>query len=225
MKDIPAIKEEPFTTTTKNHIARIEFQLSSIWSMGRSMDILSSWPKIGRQLMENQSFGADIAKNNGWLDDPLINILGNTRSDLEKAQKIFSFVRDNFSCKAYSGIYASTPLKTVFKNKRGTEAEINLLLSAMLNHEKILSKPVILSTRSHGYASVIYPLITKYNYVVCYASIDTSNIFLDASVPVNAFNHLPDYCYNGQARVWMNRIPCRYISHRIPFTNRKSPMY
>jgi Domain of Unknown Function with PDB structure (DUF3858)/Domain of Unknown Function with PDB structure (DUF3857) len=201
MKDVPAIKDEPYTTTISNHIAKIEFQLSSIWMSGRLTDILSNWPKIGKLLMEDVYFGADIGKNNGWMDDEMISITAGAHSDLEKARKIFRFVRDNFSSKSSSGIYASTALKTVFKNRSGTEAEINLLLSAMLNHEKILSKPVILSTRPHGYTNELYPLMTRYNYVVCYASIDSSDCFLDASVSVNGFNHLPDYCYNGQARI------------------------
>ena len=38
-------------------------------------------------------------------------------------------------------------LKTVFKNKSGNVAEVNLLLVAMLRHENINADPVVLSTQ------------------------------------------------------------------------------
>jgi hypothetical protein len=71
----------------------------------------------------------------------------------------------------------------------------------MLAHENIPVDPVILGTRSHGYTNELYPLMDKYNYVLCRAAIDSSYYFLDASQPWLGFGRIPDYCYNGHARV------------------------
>jgi len=71
----------------------------------------------------------------------------------------------------------------------------------MLNHEEITSYPVILSTRSHGKTNEIYPLMDRFNYVVCSTNLDGAPYFLDASQPGLGFGHLPAYCYNGHARI------------------------
>jgi uncharacterized protein DUF3858/transglutaminase superfamily protein/uncharacterized protein DUF3857 len=202
MKDVPPLKQENFTTTLENHIAKIEFQLSNIhYPNSAYQDIMGNWQKVNERLLEDEQFGADITRNNGWLSDDIKNITNGAKNKTEKAKKIYAFLRDNFACTEHSRVYMSNNLKTVFKNKSGNEAEINLLLTAMLNHEEIISTPVILSTRSHGKTNEIYPLMDRFNYVVCAANIDGAEYFLDASQPKSAFGHLPAYCYNGHARI------------------------
>ncbi|MBS1932609.1 MAG: transglutaminase domain-containing protein, partial [Bacteroidetes bacterium] len=202
MKDVPPLKEENFTTTLANHIAKIEFQLSSIqFPNSVAHEYMSNWPKVNEQMMEDEKFGADLQKNNGWLSDDLKNITNGAATKVGKAEKIFNYVRDNFTCTDHGRVYMDNNLKTIFKNKSGSEAEINLLLVAMLNHEDIPSNPLILSTRHHGKTNEIYPLMDRYNYVICDATIDGTSYFLDASEPRLGFGHLPEYCYNGHSRV------------------------
>jgi len=208
MKNVPPLKEEKFTTTLANHISKIEFQLSSIhYPNSTYQDILGNWPKLGERLRESEDFGIDINKNNGWLSDDLKIITNGAKDSYEKAEKIFAYVRDNFTCTSHSDLYMSNNLKTVFKNKSGTVAEINLLLTAMLNHENISTTPVILSTRAHGKTNEIYPLIDRFNYVICAANINNSFYFLDASQPVMGFGRLPQYCYNGHGRMLTKEMP------------------
>lgn len=202
MKNIPSLKEEKFTTTLANHISKIEFQLSSIKYPNAALtNIMGNWQQLNEKLMLNEEFGADVNSYNGWLSDDIKNIVNGEKDKLMEAKKIFAFVRDNFSCTSHSGLYMANNLRTVFKNKSGSEAEINLLLTAMLGHEDITATPVILSTRSHGKTDEFYPLINRFNYVVCAANINNSYYFLDASQPVIGFGYLPEYCYNGHARM------------------------
>ena len=218
MKDIPAITEENFTSTIKNHIAKIEFQLSAIQMPGGFYQkSLSDWPTISENLMKSENFGADLSRNNGWLDDDLKKITKGSSGMLEKMQSIFSFVRDSFTCTGNAGIFIFSPLKSIFKNKTGSVPEINLLLVAMLNHEGIQADPVILSTRDHGFPNDTYPLIEKYNYVICLAIADSSYYVMDASQKLMAFNHLPEYSYNGQAMVIRkeNPVPVYFLADSV----------
>jgi hypothetical protein len=202
MKDVPPLKEESFTTTVANHIAKIEFQLSNIQFPNSVVhEYMSNWPKVNEQMNEDEKFGANLQKNNGWLSDDIKTITGGATTKTEKAKKIYTYLRDNFTCTSHERIYMDNSLKTVFKNKSGSEAEINLLLVAMLNHEEIPSNPVILSTRHHGKTNEIYPLMDRFNYVVCDATIDGANYYLDASMPKLGFAQLPEYCYNGHSRI------------------------
>jgi len=199
MKDVPALNEESYTTTINNYISKIEFQLSSTLINGVFHNMLADWKKVSENLMNSDNFGADLNKSNSWLDDDMKIITQNTSSPLEKAQKIYAYVRDNFKRVQKGRLNLETPLKVVFRNKSGNEAEINLLLCAMLNHEGIHSDPVVFSTRDNGFANEVYPMLTRLNYVVCDAIIESSIYFLDASNEFLTFNRLPEYCYNGQA--------------------------
>jgi len=43
--------------------------------------------------------------------------------------------------------------------------------------------------------------LERFNYVICMARYENNNYMLDASRPFLGFNHLPDYCYNGNAKL------------------------
>ena len=202
MKNIPALKEETYTSAIKNYTANIEFQLASYQFKGEMPhDFMGNWQLLAEKLMAGDNFGADLSKNNNWLDTDLKNVTTGTSEKLEKAKKIFAWVRDNMTCTASSALYLETSLKDAYKKHSGSVADINLLLTAMLRHEGIEADPLILSTKSHGFSNEIYPLVDRFNYVVCEASIDGLFYNLDASSPYNGFNRLPVYCYNGHARL------------------------
>ncbi len=202
VKDIPPLKTENFTSSIKNYISGVEFQMSG-WQIktGLYHEMMGNWVSLGQKLMENDYFGASLSKNNNWLDDDLKNITKGAATKLEKAQKIFAYVRDNLTCTDHSEVYIETTLKDAFKKHSGSVADINLLLIAMLRHEDINADPIILSTKEHGFTSEVYPLLDRYNYVICHAEIDGNNYNMDASSPYNGFNRLPPYCYNGHSRV------------------------
>lgn len=202
MKDVPALREEPFTTTTRNYISRVEFQLSRYqFPNMMTKDMMGNWYTMTSEILKAEDFGADLNRNNGWLDDSLKVLLKDTKTPLEKSQRIYAFVRDKFTCTSHGDLSLSAPLKTIFKNRNGNEADLNLLLTAMLHHEKINADPVILSTRSHGFVNSMYPLLSRYNYVITRMTIDSSEYYLDASEPWMAFGKLPQRCYNGYARI------------------------
>ncbi len=201
IKNVPALKEENFTSTLRNHITRLEFQLAETRPPYAYKNFVQSWSKVTSDLLLNESFGEKIARDNGWLDDYTNPLVLGANTDLEKARRIYYYVRDNFTCTNYSDFYADQSLKNIVKTKKGTVSEINLLLTAMLKHVKILADPVMLSTRSHGQTYELYPLKTQYNYVVVKADIGNVAYFMDATEPRLGFGHLPVRCYNGHARV------------------------
>lgn len=202
MANVPAMKEEPFTTTVDNYVSKIEFQLSGFqYPGGIYHDMMGNWFKLSEELLDEEDFGVDLAKGNSWMNDDLKTITKGSGSDLEKAQKIYAYVRDNFTCSSHGNLYLSNPLKTVYKNKSGNEADLNLLLTAMLVHAGLNADPIILSTRNNGFTHPFYPLLTRYNYVISQVTIDSVNYRLDASEPWVGFGQLPKRCYNGTGRV------------------------
>jgi transglutaminase-like putative cysteine protease len=202
MKNVPALKEEPFTTTLRNSISKIEFQLQQIAYRGSlPKNYTNTWEKLSTELIEHEDFGRLINRPNNWLDNDVELIVGNAITQKEKAKKIYEYLRNNFTCTNYNGFMVNKGLKDVFKNKSGSVADINMLLIAMLRSIKIEVDPVLLSTREHGVVNSFYPLIDKFNYIIAEASIDGQIIYLDATRQRLPFGKLPLSVYNGHARV------------------------
>lgn len=201
VKDVPALKTEGYTSTLKNHISRIEFQLQSIGEPFEYKNVMNSWPVVAKNLLDDEDFGAQLKKDNSWLKDDVAIAIKGAKSPLEKAQNIFAWVRDNFTCTNHNRRYLEQPLKNVLKSRVGNEAEINLLLTAMLRRADIQADPVMLSTRSHGYVHDVYPLLDKFNYVICLTKIEDKQFYLDASEQGMGFGKLSYECFNGNARI------------------------
>ncbi|MCX6319354.1 MAG: hypothetical protein NTW29_18905 [Bacteroidetes bacterium] len=201
IKNVPALKEENFTSTINNHIAKIDFQLSEYRRPLEYRRIMGTWEKLAEELLRDEQFGLQLSRDNGWLREVLEPLKSPGQSKLDLANKIFNYVRDNFTVTGNNNMYTQQTLKNVVKSKSGSLSEINLLLTAMLRHEDINADPVILSTRGHGFTYSLYPVLDQYNYVICRTQIDDKQYFLDASEPRLGFGHLPLRCYNGHARV------------------------
>jgi hypothetical protein len=201
MKNVPQLKEESFTSSVQNHISRIEFQLASQSQPLAPHNYLTTWPELTKGLLESESFGSSLKNGNNWLSDDIKPVFASLTDGVEKAKKIYAYVRDNFTCTGSKGIYLGQSLKNVFKTKKGTVAEINILLTAMLRYAGLDASPVILSTRSHGYAMEFSPMTSHFNYVIVQVNDNGAVYYLDASDPKLGFNKLMASCYNGHARV------------------------
>ncbi len=202
-KNVSPLKIEPYITTLENYISKVSFQLHYIqWTeTSERHNQFTTWFVAAEKLLQDDNFGIKLSHDNVWLSDDVKANTEGCKSEEEKIRKIFYFVRNNFSCTDHDDMWARTPLKEVYKKKGGNVAEINLLLTAMLRQAHIFADPVILSTREHGVADQVYPLIDDYNYVICVAYAGSKTFKLDASQPYNGFDHLITDCYNGGGRI------------------------
>jgi hypothetical protein len=224
-KDVPALVTEKFTSSIENHITRISFQLSFTKEPFVRRSHMGDWYSLSDELLKAEYFGAQLSKNNNWLDDDMKRICGDAKSQIDKAKRIFEYVRDNFTCTDYSALYLQKEnnLKRVLDSRSGNVAEINLLLAAMLRHEGINADPIILSRRPYGFTNEIYPLISKFNYVVIVSTIDNSDYVMDASRPYLGFNKLGADCYNGHARIIAKEpSPVYFLADSLKETNTTS---
>ncbi len=202
LKEVPAMKSEPFTTTTDNYISRISYQLSEYRFPGQAVEpVMQSWPKVAEGLMKDEEFGAALTKSNNWLNDDIKTITANATTDLDKAKALYNYLRDKFSLKSEGGKYMTDNPKNIWKNMKGNTADANLMLTILLRTAGFNANPVLLSTRDNGFTNEVYPLINEYNYVASKLTIDNKAYYLDATNPMMGFGHLPLECYNGHARL------------------------
>ncbi len=130
MKNIPALKEESFTSTLDNHIAKIDFQLAAYRHPLMPRDIMGNWTDVTKELLKDEDFGLQISRDNGWMSDELKIAMNGASSDLDKAKNIYQYLQNNFTCTEYNRLYTGQPLKNILKEKKGSEVEINLLLGS-----------------------------------------------------------------------------------------------
>ncbi|HSC38581.1 MAG TPA: transglutaminase domain-containing protein, partial [Chitinophagaceae bacterium] len=154
-----------------------------------------------------ERFGEGLDKPNNWLDNDMKTICAGAGTPLDKARKIYAYVRDNITCTDHEAFYLTSTLKQVFTKRNGNVVDVNLLLVAMLRHEGMEADPVLLSTRDNGFTYESYPILERFNYVICRLKIDDKKYCLDASHDYLGFNRLPEECYNGHSRVVNAKMP------------------
>jgi hypothetical protein len=196
MKDVPGLKQENYISSFRNFICMMEMHVTGV-----KFGTINSWTDLTKNLLKNPRFGEDLRRNNLWLKDIVNPLISDLNDPVEKSKRIYEYVRDNIKCVSHNGLYLSQSLKEIVKNKKGSVSDINLLLATMLNFASVPATPVMLSTRNNGYVSTIYPMISRFNYVIAMAEIDGRNYYLDASYPQLGFGRLLPDVYNGPARV------------------------
>lgn len=201
VKNAPALKSEIYTSTIMNHLSRVEFQLAELRYPFVNKDVIGNWEEVCQRMLKDEEFGLQLKKNNGWLGDEMQEAIKDAKTNIDKAKNIYAYLRDRMTCSNYNSLYAGKPLKQVLNNKSGSESEINLILTAMMNKAGLKADPIMLSTRSHGYAVGLYPLMNKFNYVICRVEIDGQYYYLDASHRRLGFGRLETEAYNGFAQV------------------------
>lgn len=208
MENVPALKKESFTTTLDNHVSKLSFQLSRVkYPNSDAKNIMSNWNLVSEELLKDEDFGASLTQNVNYWSDELKKITAGTATPMESARKIFEYVRDNISCTDHSAKYLSNPLKKVYQTRNGNVADINLLLTVLLKNKGLEAYPVLLSTRDHGKAYEMYPILEKLNYVITKVVIDDKTYLLDASQNKLGFGKLDLDCYNGYARIIDKDLP------------------
>lgn len=208
IKDIPAFKKENFTSSSENYFSKIDFQLHSIKVSENSptQQIIKTWVETIAKVLDSEDYKSVLEDNDNWMDDDIKRLI-KEGSDLDKAKSIFAFVRNNFTCTSHdASLKLSESLKKIYQNRKGTVTDINLVLTAMLNHAGFDVHPVMLSTRDNGRVTEGTAILDQYNYVIARLKIDSTYYLLDASISKLGFGKLPEDCYNTSARV-IDKLP------------------
>ncbi len=214
MKDVPGVVEEPFVSSMDNHVAGIRFQLYQYTALntGRRVQFLNSWNDLNGKLLADKAFGGVMTASTHFLRKELKTIVEDSVPEMARARALYEYVRDHFTSEGSSWLSDDRTIKEVFKAGKGTQEEINLLLTAMLRDEGLVADAVMLSTRGNGQINPLYPLTVNFNYVVVRLRLGGKEYFLDATEAQLGFGKLPLACYNGYARVVSEKADSAILS-------------
>lgn len=202
MDHVPAFVEEEYMTAKSNFLSAINFELSEIeYFDGRKDKITKEWKDAELELRQSEKFGRQLRRGKEILDGHIDVILTGETDPLKKAQKIFDFIKYWYRWNEVYGIHSEFGVKKAFDTKVGNVADINLSLVAALRYAGFTTEPVLLSTRSNGLVTEIFPVISDFNYVIAQLTIDGKSYLLDATDDFLPFGSIPERCLNGKGRV------------------------
>lgn len=200
-KDVPAFKEEPYMTTYKDFISKINFELGYTKFPNQPIKpYMGTWDDINKIYSEDAKFYGEV-KGSGFLKKTAEEITVGVTSPEEKIARIHQYVRDNFQWDGTSRKFITTSLRKVFDEKKGNSAEINLLMASMLEKLGLDVRPVLISTRDHGFIRESIPASTQFNHTLCLVNVADKKILLDATEKLLPVGVLPERCLNGNGFV------------------------
>ena len=213
VQDVPAMREEAFSSNIDNYRAAISFELSYTKFPNEPIEtVTSSWEAVCKTIYDSEGFGGQL-KTDRYFDDDLDEILEGVGDNREKVMRIFEYAKRKMTWNGYLGIYSDEGTKNAYKKGSGNSADINLALVNMLRYAGLDANPVILSTRDNGIP--IFPTRNGFNDVIAGVILDGSVLLMDATNKIGAINLLEESLLNWNGRLiredgsstWVNLNP------------------
>ncbi len=183
MKEIPGLDREPYMSSAKDYLQRVEFQLSGV--NNRPVNS-SSWKELANELLDDEDFGIQIRKNI-LKNLPLENELKSLPDDNSKIDAIYKFVKKQIAWNGTNSYWCDKGVKNALEKHEGNSADLNLLLLNLLRDAGLTAYPVLVSTRNNGKVNPYFPFRRQFNNVYVYVDQIGNPLILDATSENNPF--------------------------------------
>jgi hypothetical protein len=190
VKGLPAFRDEPYITVNDDYLQRLQSTIIAVTVNGIRENMLPTWPKVIKALMEDEDFGLQLKRNIPRTAD-LDLALQPLKSDYDKMLTIHSYVRRNMEYTGVTSIWAIDGVKSAWKDKKGTSGEINLILVNLLKEAGLNAHPVLVSTRENGRVSTSLPGIEQFDKVLAHVRIGSKVYVLDGTEKFTATRLIP----------------------------------
>lgn len=198
MRNLPGIKNEPFISTPKDYMQRLEFQLSQIdYGNGNIQDLRVKWADVMKELEKSSYFGLQLEKN-----VPGTEVLVQQAQAISGAENqvkfLYNSIRKAFNWNGDEDIYTDDGIVKAWETKTGNTGDINLLLVKLLRDAGIKTSPILFSTREHGLANTSFPFLKQFNIVMAYVTVGDNFFVLDATDKYSSYKLTPQKITNSQ---------------------------
>ena len=202
-RDIPALKDVGYLGSFNNYRGRLfieplvnyrRYEINNWGDVAKDFNN-STWG--GRHTGTYRSF-KDLLSNGNVLRTEVMRIVGNESDPLEKAKKIFSYVRNRMEWDGYYRNFSYTT-KKVFRIKEASAGAINVLLATMLREANLEANLMMTASKDRGF--IHFVTVELFNYIVVHVDINGTYYLLDASRKNAGFGELPTHFLNGDGLV------------------------
>lgn len=188
-ENLKGFKTEKFVRNDRNFRTKISAELNST-NFGELKLYSSSWDQIGKRLYESEDFGGEL-KRTKLAKENMPAGISEMKTDLEKANAIFSYVQKTFTWNKDKGIYTEDGIRKLLETKVGNAAEISLFLVMMLREAGLKADPLVISTVENGLINLVSPNISNMNFVLAAISIDDQLHIYDATSKQSSLDEIP----------------------------------
>lgn len=231
LRNLYALKEEPYMKNYRDYVDRVEFQLSRYQRAATTSgpewtEHLNSWEKLGDEMIEYYS-GKGFYRTNP-LEREILSLDLKAGSQKEKAESAFYYLRDNFVNEGSDWIYTDQTLSQLLKSKKGAPGELILAYMGILKSLGIECSPVLIGSKGYGRSDLVpFPFLNQFDEILLLADLDGQPHFLDLSDPLAPFGYVDlDKQVKGGLLLKKNAsslisIDINHNSNKLVFTNIK----
>ena len=194
MNNIPGLRDEVYSATTRNFLQRVNFQFASYTNYMGKTNYTNTWQTLANELLNERSFGSQANKD--LSGTPFIKGLSSSLKAVEKLQAVYDFVRSNITWSEINSKYSEEGSKSVLEKRKGNTGEINLLLVSLLKSAGVEAYPLLVSERDFGLVDTTYSFLDQFNKVVAIAYADGKQYVLDGTDKITPFFLIPSDLLN-----------------------------
>ncbi|MEM7187482.1 MAG: transglutaminase domain-containing protein, partial [Bacteroidota bacterium] len=200
MKDVPPFRVEEYMLSASNYLARINFELQAEYDhKGYKTDYSKDWDDIDKQFRTEKNIGGQLKAS--FFKGKIPESIQNLSDPLEKARAVYSWIQEYYTWNGRFDFWSDVRVKNAYENRTGSVSEINLSLINALDAVGLDAKIMLLSTRENGLPTRTYPVLSEFNYLICFLRINDTDYLLDASSKFVPFNMVPFRALNLYGRV------------------------
>lgn len=192
VKNIAAIRNEPYVTTVDDYYHKMEIQFSGYAIRGGIgvQRVLNTWEKFVDDMLNSRGIGQRI-EITGKLEDIVRQITAGMTDQEEQIRALYAWVASSIVWTGEHRFYSEQKINTILETKKGTSADINYLFIAMVRSLGVRCDPVLLSTRENGKLQDLYPIYDQFNYSLSRIILGSKTLYVDATSSIRPMNVLP----------------------------------
>ncbi|MEX2345054.1 MAG: transglutaminase domain-containing protein, partial [Balneolaceae bacterium] len=196
---------------------KLKFQVSEFGLPRQPLE--NSWDYVAAQILRTANPYQVLQELTG-LKQTGRNIAQQKTNLIAAQDSIYRFVNANMQFNEASAVFAEDGFEHVLEGEPANQAEINMVLLALLRGAGIDAKPLYISGRDYGSINRSFPSLYQFNKMLVYSEIGEREYFMDASFAHSLPGLIPVESYNQQGMIlseedysWVEITPDRSVFH------------
>jgi hypothetical protein len=225
MTEVPAFQLEPYMTCLDDYSQKLSINADAVVYSGQRTWLMPSWGILSLELMTSEEFGKQLL-NNIPNTEALDDSLKGTTDPYRRMMVVYYYVKNNMHWNDRNSIGTQQGIKASWKEKRGTNGEINLILISLLKQAGLEPFPALVSTHGHGKVDLNKPSFQRFDRLMVFIKINDQEYVLDAANKFTSPKQIPwDVQYSNGLVIFSNGLASeKYLNVRSelkPLWNKK----
>lgn len=212
-KDLVGMPKESYVWNIQDYCAGVTAELKQYSLRGRMpLDYAMTWEQIDAMLLNDEDLGKHLNDFSPLIDELREAKIPDISDEKERVAAVYKLVMNHVT---WDGRYKMWPGNTTetFNKRRGSNADINLLLIQSLHGVGLTVAPVVLRTRDEGQLPQTFPSLGKLSsFIVGVILGNGSIVCLDASSKNGYLNVLSEPLLVEKARLVMKGKKSQWVN-------------